>query len=566
MAEKHARKQATPGKAPLDLLATGVPGLDEVLGGGLPALSFNLIAGGPGAGKTTLAMQILFANSTAERPGLFLTLLGETSLKMLRYQQQLDFFDLARVGKDVHFLNLSDEVLNGDLDGVLARIVEEVERVRPGFIVIDSFRSLVRSSHLEHPDRQLELFVQRLALHLTTWEVTSFLIGEYTDAEMRNPVFTVADGIVWLSQAVDRNSVVRKLQVVKMRGMAMMPGLHTLRMTGRGIQVFPRIPELPAAARLNTDRRLSTGVTGLDEMMGGGIPAGNSLVLAGPTGTGKTTFAMQFVAAGLRAGERAVIAVFEEHPDAYLERARAVSVDFQAAVRDDRLRIIYLRPLDLSVDETLEEIRVSVQQLGATRVVIDSISGFEVALAPTFREDFRESLYRLIGALTALGVTIFSTVEVVNTNDGLAFTGYQISFLTDDIISQRYVEIEGELRKVLSVVKMRGSQHAREFRAYDITANGVFLRDSLRDYDGIMTGIPTRHPGIRQPSHPGLTAHEALVLETVVRSGEESLDAIAEQTGLPPAVIEPMLDRLLQLSYVSRKGARYIAVARSSGG
>ncbi|MEO8226763.1 MAG: ATPase domain-containing protein [Gemmatimonadota bacterium] len=481
------------GKAPLDLLTTGVPGFDQVLGGGLPALSFNLVAGSPGSGKTTLTMQILFANATPERPALFFTLLGETSLKMLRYQQQLDFFDLARVGRDVQFVNLSAEVLAGNLDTVLARIVDEVTRVRPGFVAIDSIRSLVRPSMADELDRPLERFVQQLALHLTTWEITSFLIGEYTDTELQNPIFTVADGVVWLSQAIDRNSVVRKLQVVKMRGMALMPGLHTLRMTTRGVQIFPRIQQRSATAPVAARRRLSTGIDPLDVMMGGGIPAGHSVVLAGPTGTGKTTFAMQFVAAGLRKGERAVVAIFEETPATYIGRARASGIDFAAAVADETLHVIYLRPLDLSVDETLEEIRLSVERIGATRVVIDSISGFEVALAPTFREDFRESLYRLIGALTVLGVTIYSTVEVVGTQDGgLQFTGYRISFLTDDIISQRYIEIDGELRKVLTVVKMRGSDHDHGFRQYTLAGGDVVVGDDLPGYDAIMSGYPVR--------------------------------------------------------------------------
>jgi len=465
----------------------------------MPALSFNLIAGDPGTGKTTLAMQLLFANATAARPGLYITLLGETALKMLRYQQQFEFFELGRVGSDVHFLNLSDDVLGGDLAGVLARIVEEVGRVRPGLVVIDSFRSLIRSDGGADPARRVDEFVQRLALHLTTLEITSFLIGEYEEQERRNPVFTVADGILWLSQAVDQNSVVRKLQVLKVRGMALMPGLHTLRISAGGIHVFPRIPERPEQVRGPGDQRLSTGVAGLDEMMGGGIPAGDSLVLAGPTGSGKTTFAIQFVAAGLRVGERAVIAVFEEHPDVYLERAKTFDVDLREAVRENNLRIMYLRPLDLSVDETLEAIRESVEQVGATRVVIDSISGFEMALAPTFRDDFRESLYRLIGAVTGLGVTVFSTVEVVETTEGPQLTGFQVSFLTDDILSQRFVEIEGELRKVLAVIKMRGSKHSQEFRAYEITSNGVLLGESLREYDGIITGIPRRRPRIQQP-------------------------------------------------------------------
>jgi len=551
----------------LEILDTGVPGLNDVLGGGLPALSFNLIAGGPGAGKTTLTMQLLFANATAERPGLFITLLGETSLKILRYQQLFDFFDLKRVGSDVHFLNLTEEALSGDLNEVLTRITEEIDRLRPAVVVVDSFRSLIRTQNVEAPGGQLEHFVQRLALHLTTWEITSFLVGEYQEQQLRDPVFTVADGIVWLSQEANRNSVVRRLQVVKARGMAPMPGLHTIRITGAGVQVFPRTPERPDDVHPRGNERRSTGIAGLDEMMGGGIPVGDSLVLAGPTGTGKTTFAMKFVAAGLRAGEAAVIAIFEEHPDGYLQRAKSLEVDLREAMREDKLRIIYLRPLDLSVDETLEEIRTSVEQIGATRVVIDSISGFEMALAPTFREDFRESLYRLIGALTGLGVTMFSTVEVVEgeRGAGLHLTGHQVSFLTDDILSQRYVEIEGELHKALVVVKMRGSNHSREFRIYEITAAGVQLRESLRDYHGIITGMPTRQLRIPPPAHLGLTEQEVLVLEMVIRSGAMSPAEVAKQTGLPPGSVDPILERLVRLHFVSRRGVRYKAEARPRG-
>ncbi len=564
MAKKDARKKAAPKKVPLNALATGVPGLDEVLGGGLPELSFNLIAGDPGSGKTTLAMQVMFANATVARPGLYLTLLGEPSLKMLRYQQQFDFFDASRIGSEVHFLNLSEQVLAGDLKAVLARIVEEVGRLHPGIVVIDSFRTLARTDPgAQVTDPELERFVQRLALHLTSWEITSFLIGEYTEEEFRNPVFTVADGIVWLTQATHRNSVVRKLQVLKMRGRAGMPGLHTIRITDKGVQVFARIFERSAGVRAKTDRRLSTGVPGLDEMMGGGIPVGGSVVLAGPTGTGKTTFATQFVAAGIRQREACVIAVFEEHPEDFLERATSYGVDFREAERQNKLRIIYLRPLDLSVDETLEEIRVAVKEVGATRVVIDSISGFEMALAPSFREDFRESLYRLVGALTGLGVTMFMTVEVTE-HEGLQFTNNRVSFLTDVIIIQRYVEIEGQLRKVLAVIKMRGSSHSGDFRAYEITGNGVLLREGLRDYHGITTGVPTGRLQRRQPAYPGLTEQEGRVLEILIRSGGESAEAIAEESGLPPSDLDPILERLTQLDYVSRKGTRYQGVARPS--
>ena len=564
MAKKSARKRGPSRPSKLSLLSTGVPGLNNVVGGGLPELSFNLIAGGPGAGKTTLAMQLLFANATAARPGLFITLLGETSLKMLRYQQLFAFFDPARVGKDVHFLNLSQETLEGNLDSVLARIIEEVDRLNPRVVVIDSFRSLIREERMAALPGELDHFVQRLALHLTTWEVTSFLIAEYSEHELRNPIFTVADGIFWLSQEVNRNSVVRRLRVVKSRGTAPMPGLHTMKVTSAGVQVFPRSSERPADLHAPGRERLLTGVAGLDEMMSGGIPVGDSLVLAGPTGSGKTTFAMQFVAAGLRAGETAVIAIFEEHPEVYLQRAKSAGTDLRAAIREDRLSIIYLRPLDLSVDETLEEIRRAVQRTGAKRVVIDSISGFEMALAPSFREDFRESLYRLIGALTALGVTMYSTVEVVQADGeaGLQLTGYQVSFLTDDILSLRYVEIEGELRKALVVVKMRGSNHAREFRTYETTNTGVQLCESLRDYDGVISGMPTRQLRVARPAHPGLTEPEVIVVDSLIRVGTMTTAQIAKHTGLSDGVVKPILERLLQLDYVNRKGARYTAEAR----
>jgi circadian clock protein KaiC len=565
MTSKHPQQPPGPGRPPLALIDTGVPGLNEVLGGGVPALSFNLIAGGPGSGKTTMAMQLLFANATAARPGLFITLLGETSLKMLRYQQLYDFFDADRIGSEVHFLNLSDDALTGDLEGVLARITQEIDRLQPGIVVVDSFRSLIRAQGGTARMGKLEGFVQRLALHLTTWEVTSFLIGEYPDQDVRDPVFTVADGIIWLSQESHRNSVVRRLQVVKVRGMATMPGMHTIRITSGGVQVFPRTPERLADVQRTDQHRLSTGIAGLDEMMGGGIPAGDSLVLAGPTGTGKTTFAMKFIAAGLAAGESAVIAIFEEHPEMYLTRAKTLEVDLRGAVRAGKLRIIYLRPLDLSVDETLDEIRTAVQEIGAKRVVIDSISGFEMALAPVFRDDFRESFYRLIGALTGIGVTMFSTVEVVDGNNGLQFTGYRVSFLTDDILNQRYVEIGGALHKALVVVKMRGSAHSREFRVYELTATDVELRESLRDFDRITTGMPTRQARTAPAPYPGLTPQEVLAFEMVTRAGGMSSTEVSKQTGLPAEGADLVMDRLLQLHYVTRKGARYEADVRPRG-
>jgi circadian clock protein KaiC len=547
-------------------LATGVPGLDAVLGGGLCESSFNLIAGGPGAGKTTLTQQLFFANATKERPAIYFTVLGESTVKMLRYQQQFAFFDPSLVPSAIRFVNLSEEAMHADLDAVLERIVTEVTKTEPALVAVDSFRTIGGQYRSGDPEsiKALERFIQRLAQQLTSWEVTSFLVGEYSGEEQRHPIFTVADGILWLSEDVDRNSAVRKLRVAKVRGRAPMPGLHTFRITGDGVQVFPRIPEQDYRRQQRSTRRLSTGVRGLDEMTGGGVPEGDVVMLTGPAGSGKTTFAAQFLAKGLAEGEKCVVAVFEEFPQAYLARAKTSPIDLREMVEAGRLAVIYLRPLDLSVDEMLAEILLAVERVGATRVVIDSLSGFEIALAPTFRADFRESLYRLVGALTATGVTVMMTAEVIDVSPSGGFTNERVSFVTDDILVQRYVEIGGHLRKVLAVVKMRGSDHATDFREYTITPAGAVIGQSLGEYHGITTGVPDL-AAVPPAAYPGLTEEEVAVLDALAPRPHSSAEDLATLTGLAVQTLRERLDRLVALAYVVRDGASgdgYSAVAR----
>jgi circadian clock protein KaiC len=474
-------------------LPTGVPGLDAVMGGGISEYSFNLIAGEPGGGKTTLAHQMLFANATSERPALYFTVLGEPVVKMMRYQQQYSFFDPDRIGEVVRFVNLSDEVTERGLDGVLERIIAEVEAASPGLVVVDSFRTAIRAN--DDPslhERELRSFVQRLALHLTSWQVTSFLVGEYMPAERESdPVFTIADAILWLSQPADRNSVVRKLQIVKARGQAHMPGLHTFKITDEGLRVFPRIA-LPVREedRATPRGRASTGVAALDEMMGGGIPQGDSVLITGPSGSGKSVLATQFIAEGVAKGEPGVLVVFEEHPKEYIHRAQELGFHLQKMIEQGMLEVMYLRPLDLSPDETLFEIRAAAERVKAKRVVIDSMSGFEMALAPTFRTDFRESLYRLVGALTGVGITVLTTMEIVQDQAEMRFTPNVVSFLADVLVLLRYFEADGQIKKVMTVAKMRGSQHSKAFREYDVTRHGFEVGGGLDGVRGSISGAP----------------------------------------------------------------------------
>src|SRR5580700_4601913 len=269
-----------PARVAIHKIPSGVRGLEEILGGGIPEFSFNIIAGTPGCGKTTLAHQIVFANGTPKRPALYFTVLGEPALKMLRHQQQYSFFDESKLGNAVRFINLADLVLEKDLDAVFEEIARQVTAVKPGIVVVDSFRTVARKTTGGGKEYEMQTFIQRLAQFLTCWQATTFLVGEYAEEEIRdNPLFTVADGIIWLWQVAERNSVVRKLQIMKLRGQASVPGLHTIRISDGGLQAFSRTLGLVGGkshpARF---RRLSTGIVELDKMLGGGILEGDSLL------------------------------------------------------------------------------------------------------------------------------------------------------------------------------------------------------------------------------------------------------------------------------------------------
>jgi circadian clock protein KaiC len=393
-------------------------------------------------------------------------------------------------------VNLSQIVLEKDLGAVLEAIIKEVEEADAKIVVVDSFRTVVRRARARSGpgEMAMQAFVQRLAQHLTGMQATTFLVGEYHQSELKNnPVFTVADGLIWLMQSTERNSIVRKMQVIKMRGQESVPGLHTFRITDDGLQCFPRtfgLTDKPTHAK--GKRRLSTGVPALDAIMGGGIPEGDSLLVAGPSGGGKTVLGIQFIAEGLRQRkpEPGIVAMFEELPHEFISRAASFGHDFHKHIDDGTLKILYLRPLDLSVDETVHEVIAAVNQIGCKRLVIDSLVGLELALAPGFRADFRESLYRMIGALTRMGVTIVSTVEVEENFTSMGLSNFTVSFLADDILRLRYASINGQLRKLLLMVKMRRSAHSIDMWEYDVTSTGVRIGAKMKGYRALTSGIP----------------------------------------------------------------------------
>jgi circadian clock protein KaiC len=468
-------------KVVLGQLPTGVPGLDTILGGGLSEFSFNVISGAPGSCKTTLAHQIMFALATPQRKALFFTVLGEPPLKMLRYQQQYAFFDIDKVGSCIRYVNLADDLQKGDFDGVLARIFREVEDFQPGLIFVDSFRSVV---HTAKPGNEgiadLQEFVQKLGIQMATWQATTFLIGEYAHNDPEaSPIFTVADGLINLSQNLSDNCAVRKIRIVKMRGQAHLGGLHTFRVSDDGLHIYPRtLAERPAYALQAPGQavpRLSMGIPGLDRMLGGGLPAGYSLLIAGPSGAGKTIFAAAFLEEGARRGEAGIFMSFERSLSVSVSRS---FYDFAGA---GLITVAENQALGLSIEEVLDNLRRAIDRLGARRVVIDSLSSLQLALAPEFRHNLHESIFRMVAGLTEKGVSVLVTAEHEDRLSDRRFSLAKTAFLADALMALRYYEADGRIRRAVSVLKIRGHGHSNELRQFDIGDAGVAIGEVVSD-------------------------------------------------------------------------------------
>jgi len=305
----------------------------------------------------------------------------------------------------------------------------------------------------------------------------------------------MADGLISLRQSVYRNSMVRQIQILKMRGQSTLPGMQTFRISSDGIRIFPTAvvredigASLETAHSRLTSVRVSMGVPGLDDMLGGGLPSGYSILIAGPSGSGKTILATAFLAEGVRQGEAGVIVAFEQSPS----QSRTRTIDDM--VRAGQVGLINTRSLDLSIDEIVQRLVELIHRMKATRVVIDSLSGFELAVAPSFREDFRESLFRMVSVLAALGVTVLMTSELEDRFTDLRFSPNGSAFLTDAIIVERYIEIESRLKRALAVVKVRGSAHSDELRQFEITDEGIIIGQPILGYQGLLGGQPTITP------------------------------------------------------------------------
>ena len=535
-------------REPIKTAPTGVPNLDDILGGGVPLYSVNIIAGSSGTGKTILTQQMMYNNCRDGTAGIFFTTLSEPAFKMIRYQQQFDYFDLERLNENLYYVDLGQALRDKGLDEALKVIQHNVEERGARFIAVDSFKAIqdLAGSHSE-----VRRFGYDLAVSLAAWTCTSFLVGEYTEAEiLGDPIFAVADGIFYLTNSKQGMQNVRRLNVAKMRGMDYFTGDHPFRISTEGIRLFPRIKTPPAPSSVHPSRdAVGSGVHGLDAMSKGGLPQGSVTLVAGGAGTGKTLLSLHFVVAGITAGEPALYVTFQETPEHLKNIARGFGWDLGRYIDRGLLKILYTSPVEMGVDEHTESIKDAIAAVGARRVVIDSLMDIEIATPDKVR--YKDYVYSLVSDFRGRGITSMLTNEIPELFGPLQLSAHGISFVSDNVILLRYVEIGSVLRRGVSILKMRGHEHDKTVCEFEISKDGLRILPGFGAWVSILSGQPQPfQPNVGSPVR-SLSDIENQVLETLARRGPATAAELSRGLAAHQDEVSQVLETLQILGFVA---------------
>lgn len=450
-------------------VSTGNADADAILGGGFIADSVNIIMGAPGTGKTLFAQQLALHNADPERPVLYFTTMSEPLSKVVTYLQQQAFYDERKIGTAVRYEDLGQTLAERGIAALAARLRDAIKQLSPSIIIIDSFKVV---HDLSTSAAELRQALADLAGLLSAYATTTFLLGEYTEEDVaRYPEFAVADGIVEFARRKRSNSDDRYVRVSKLRGASYREGLHGFRITGAGLEFFPRLvsPEFPKGYALSFER-IPTGVAGLDAMLGGGVWRGSCTLVAGPTGAGKTTTALQFCLEGVRRGEPILYLNFQENPT---QLSRLVQSLGGLGGADGLWHAMYTSPVELQIDSLIGRAFRLIQATGIRRVVVDGIGDLLVAAGDPQR--VHDYLYAFTQHLARSEVASLLTLETgmgVRARAGSLTEGLHFSALTDCIVLLD-VEARDRLHRTVCVLKARGSAHDLRIRGLEITPEGI---------------------------------------------------------------------------------------------
>ncbi|XEQ93578.1 Circadian clock protein kinase KaiC [Sporomusa carbonis] len=460
----------------MDKLKTGIKNFDNILSGGIPVYSLNIISGSPGSGKTILVQNIIFNSARDGLKSLYLTTISESQFKMVRHLQEFEFFSDDFLGDKFIYGDLGAVLRKQGTEKVLAYLTEMIKKHQPNILVIDSFKAI---RDIFPDEKTFKAFVFDLAAALSVWEVTVFLIGEYEEKELTQlSEFAIADGIFHLYGQGEKRFQKRYLRILKMRGTHFEQGEHLFQISSAGIEVYPRIkPEGKGLQYEVRSGRKGFGITELDEMLSGGLKEGTITLISGGTGTGKTALALKFLLDGAEKGEKGLVLSFEEPVVQLIDNVRSLGWELDKYLADGRLDIRFISPIELDVDKHAFEIMDMVGENRVDRLVIDSISSFESSVIDL--QKYKDYLWALGQQLKRRHVTTIFTVLNEDLFSPVVVTKAQISLMTDNIIILRYVEDDSNVKKVLGILKARGTNHNKDFREYEITPNGINILGKL---------------------------------------------------------------------------------------
>ncbi|MEM5326148.1 ATPase domain-containing protein [Paraburkholderia sp. JHI2823] len=487
------RSMATETANHLQTAKTGVPGLDDVLVGGLTASNIFLLEGAPGTGKTTIALRFLITGAEAGERGLYITL-SETEKELRNgaashgwhLADEIDVFEVVPPESLLDADQQQSLLYSSDLElGETTRtILSAVERTQPKRVVLDSLseiRLLAQSS--------LRYRRQILALKhfFSRYGATVLLLDDLSSEATDKTVHSIAHGVIKLEElSPDYGAERRRLKVSKYRGRAFRGGYHDFAIRTGGVAVFPRL--VAAEHRLRSAREtMSSGVAELDTLLGGGVAQGSSTLVLGPAGTGKSTFVLQFISAALQRGEKAALFVFDEELGLLFDRTRQMGFDLEAMRDRGSLHVEQVDAAELSPGEFAHRVRSRVDGAQAKTVVIDSLNGYQAAMPA--ENALVLHIHELLQYLNRQGASTFLTVAQHGLVGDMK-APVDVTYLADTVILLRYFEARGRVRRAVSVIKKRTGRHEETIREFRISENGLTVGAALDEFQGVLRGVP----------------------------------------------------------------------------